>query len=678
MHVIGQPGTDKAPCHVTGLTEGDWDASLKEVVRLYYLDRPYRNSILGAAARDHIVTNLFTLQGRPPADSYPFWECGYKDDHHTGSPQDRADERAWYDAPFFETLGDILKWLLAFILVNVALAALGSAALAAHGAVAEVVAIAATAVPAYVLGFAQIPETENHLLMMNTSRYLINKELIAGLSDEDDRTPFENDQKAVKEWLIDRLRKIAKEDFLEYNSKPYQAYSIPALLNLHDFAGDADLETAARIVLEFASAKFAAGSAQGRRIVPYRRLMETVEDDFYGAGGDRNPRGLFDSSQGSDFYITQMLFFAGANRHLPIAPTPTAPVPLQERRLAPIAAASGMMYVATSRYSPHPVILDVAINKPAFDQTIRHDGAEIYSAAPSFLISAGGIRTEASGALQFPAEITFPIEISRCTDRGAALPTVFLPAAGKPRTVLSDFLRIEGPYFEYDREAKICLGGNFKSNRPDGEADKPKEDRLLTWSHDYNLCVWRGFACGTNIVVPADMATSCLSGVSGLPATWQFFDSSACEGYKGGPDKYYLVIYREPCSETSERCVNNWGFFHAVDNPQRTFDDFKKDVASWNTLSLPYDSEKQTGTYNNGQTRIEFATAANQDNSDDWGIKSVGFIKQKGLDDWPLASGGFIDASGDGVIRICKPGGSVVLELDLAEGLSQKYNLRLL
>jgi hypothetical protein len=684
MQVVGQLGTDKTPCHVVDVVHGDWDTSLKDVVRLYFLDKSFSRSggVLTAASQTHIFNDLFSVDGPPGPETYSLWECG-DTQKSSGSPQDRADDRAWYDAPFFSTLGDILKWLAVILIVYAVIAAaIYIAGAATAAAVGEVVVAAAVAVAVAGIAFARIPETENHLLLINTSRYLINQLIIDGLDDEDDKAAFQKDQREVKEWLIDRLRRIAKEDFVEYNAKPYQRYSITALLNLYDFAkdsfdpqkDDSDLKNAAHVILEYASAKFAASSAQGRRIAPYRRLMETVEDDWLGYGPAGPPSELFDISQGADYQIAQMLLFAGPNSNLPMVPPilGSQGIPLFSRHyFVSIPSAGDMMYAATSDYRPHALVVDAALNKTTFDQRFRHDGAEIYSATPSFMISAGGIRSKASGAVQLPGGAPVVPELSRCTDRGAGLPTVLLPAAGAPRTKLADFLRIEGPIYKYSHAGKVCTGGDFVTSRPNEDVGKEKKDRQYMWSHDHNLCVWQGFACGTNIVVPADMEV-CLVSVSDLPSSWRFFDSSSCAGYQGS-SKFYAVIYREPCMETSEKCVGNWGFFHAVDNPAMSFQDFQVNVVAENFLKIPYDTEKQTGNYSDGKETIEFSAAAHQKDDEDWGITSIGFAKQGDLDTWKLAEGAFITSAGDGLIIVHSLTGGKSLELDLADGHAPRY-----
>ena len=182
--------------------------------------------------------------------------------------------------------------------------------------------------------FLRIPETENHLLMIETSRYLNNQEIIRELGPGGNNVDvFQDDQEEVKEWLLERLQGILKNDFQEYNARPYQRYSVTAILNLHDFADDNELRTAAQIVLEAAMAKFAVASSQGRRIVPFRRLVGTVRADVEGPDLflRPEPRQLFEAGAGNDYLISVMLLFAGQTQQLA---TGTAPPASRSKRQA--------------------------------------------------------------------------------------------------------------------------------------------------------------------------------------------------------------------------------------------------------------------------------------------------------------------------------------------------------
>jgi hypothetical protein len=103
------------------------------------------------------------------------------------------------------------------------------------------------------------------------------------------------------------MQEVLKHDFVEYNARPYTRYNIEAILNLADFSEDEHVRTAAVMVLEYATAKFAVGSSQGRRLVPFRRLMEDVGNQIDGKSlpksqdGTLNQTGIFES--GNDHLV---------------------------------------------------------------------------------------------------------------------------------------------------------------------------------------------------------------------------------------------------------------------------------------------------------------------------------------------------------------------------------------
>ncbi|MDX3188625.1 hypothetical protein PV458_09500 [Streptomyces sp. MN03-5084-2B] len=117
------------------------------------------------------------------------------------------------------------------------------------------------------------PETENHLLCMETTRYLANQMLYERTGDAKySDAPGGPDIITARDWLLNRLHLIAKHDFQEFNARPYQRYSIHSILNLYEFAKDEAIRTAAQIVLDYATVKFALSSDRRRRVGPYRRL----------------------------------------------------------------------------------------------------------------------------------------------------------------------------------------------------------------------------------------------------------------------------------------------------------------------------------------------------------------------------------------------------------------------
>jgi hypothetical protein len=663
MQPQGQIGSSKLPCHLVGAAvEGEWDVSVRDLVRIYYLSlngtRAPGAQILDPATREHLFNDLLTIDGAPGPDDYPITGCG-NTERSTGSPADRADERSWAEENFgwLGDVWDVLKWILLAILIILLILAtiftLGAAAPAwalvpaTIAKWAAVAAIALVVVAAVVLSLLRLPETENHLLMINTSRYLTNQIIIA--AHPTDVHFFVDDQGKVKQWLLARLQRIATQDFEEYNARPYQRYSITAILNLHDFVpcnpnfqrgmSDCDLKTASAIVLDLATAKFAAGSSEGRRVAPFRRLLEVVEDDI----GDR--KRLTDANSGSDYMFGFVLAYAGHTSQLP-------------EHKAQFSVATEMIYPATSSYAPAPAVMSVALGeKGVFEQRIHHAGYEIYSRSPSFLISAGGVRTPSAT----PATLG-PFDVGEgCNDRGAALPTVLIPSGGGYLTDRQmtasvrrdDFLRIEGFYYYYLRDGK-CLAPNNDAQNGPPSIPADNKDRSHTWSHDNNVCVFKGFACGTNIVVPPTL-DACFSPPDGTP--WRFLSSATCPALPNTP-QFYVALFRKPCPSETKNCLKDWGFFEAVEAPPTADQDaafaaFRNKVLTTNGAHLTPDplggkEPPLSGIYISSLgSRIEFDAAATMNDKNRAGVVAVDGDLQPALNDWPLASGDIVNSDAD-------------------------------
>jgi hypothetical protein len=106
-------------------------------------------------------------------------------------------------------------------------------------------------------GFKVI-ETENHILMQETSRYLINALLGANRSQN-------------RDWILRFLQQLARRDFYEFNSLPYTKLSLKALYSLEDYAPDQTVATAARGIIDWLYAKEALSANFERDHRPYRR-----------------------------------------------------------------------------------------------------------------------------------------------------------------------------------------------------------------------------------------------------------------------------------------------------------------------------------------------------------------------------------------------------------------------
>ena len=71
-------------------------------------------------------------------------------------------------------------------------------------------------------------------------------------SDDDDNPP-------LADWILQRLQTILKEDFVEYDSRNYEDYSLPAD-EPRQLLYDDRVRLAARMVLDYVSAKVAVSS----------------------------------------------------------------------------------------------------------------------------------------------------------------------------------------------------------------------------------------------------------------------------------------------------------------------------------------------------------------------------------------------------------------------------------
>src|SRR5260370_10141039 len=75
----------------------------------------------------------------------------------------------------------------------------------------------------------------------------------------------------MNQYMLTRMQWYLRYEFKEYNSKPYQTFTGNAIQNLFDFAKDRRVKMAARLVLDYISAKYAVSSNSLRRSAPYRR-----------------------------------------------------------------------------------------------------------------------------------------------------------------------------------------------------------------------------------------------------------------------------------------------------------------------------------------------------------------------------------------------------------------------
>jgi hypothetical protein len=742
----GLLGTSGIPCVTLTAAGGDYDMSLRHLVRLYYLDTPSRGMrpAVSAVAKAHIVNRLFTTSGPLEPDSYSLFGCG-NSEQDQGTPQERADEESFWDN-VADTLGDSLKWLGLFL----ALFSVAGLLIALGGVIGTTIVVAGIVVGVTLgptLVTTRIPETENHLFMINTSRYLINEVLIRQLDNAEDQTDLKNQQQEIEEWLLKRLQRIAREDYVEYNSKPYSRFTQTAILNLHDFAptdetGNSRLRTASRIVLDLTATRFALSNSQGRRNVSYRRLLKVVRDNSIDLRDD-----AVQLVNSGDYQSVLFAYFTGIVSHfhrIEVEETASGTgisTPLRPRLLAgkvPVHLLSESMvdewiYPATSSYRPSETILGWTFDRSRYFQRVNGPGLEISAGAQSYVITAGGRRAKVSEQLNVPT-IPTPESLAlkaaldglgQCQDIGTGAPTMFIPAAGAGvlQMRLEKFVRFEGGIFWLPRngeEKRMCRDdagseAEFRSRSPSATREADEVNTELAnlrhdFGHDYNTCVYKGFACGVNLVVP-DKYVACAQGANTVLSTinadgvWRFIDSQECEFLKDSKNSstgFFLAIYEVPCTssgDTSAPVCRNWGLLDVLHNDEsirlnrtRQFDAFKRRVlANENELKLsikviagllPFMAPRwfisgavEDAKYVTSEGhRLTFTINSNQVDRKNWDIKSINGVQQLSIDKWRFFEGDALTTVGELIYHLHQSDGNLAVRYDFSRWDAPRIN----
>ncbi|MER9420096.1 hypothetical protein NKI95_29830 [Mesorhizobium sp. M0306] len=549
-------------------------------------------------------------------------------------------------------------------------------------------------------------ETENHVLMIETSRYLTNqllaldqwqrgvwKDVDALRKEVDADLPgaiggslraqiieglvqqlnYDNETNGMNTWMLHHLQRFLQFDFWEYNARPYQSYSMAALQNLYDYAWDDRVKRAARMVLDYVSGKVAVSSNGLRRVPPFRRLREHVGDTL-----------LYDDE--SEPQTWRFLALAGVPQGL-------AEVGFN----AAWGGRSDIMLAGLSSYRVPEIVLDILLDKshneyyqqfhhgdrlpapiPAELQAIIDSlgiefsgipgGVEIYASSRDFLLTAGGIWLR-SGNLDSD-------ELVKYKDNGNALPTTLMPSrAGSDR---ADFIRIDGANFERDR---------------------------------INTGVLPGFACGLNINIPATFLGRQVPSHPAVyhpPGTqppieapailrdgpWVFIDCST-----GSPNWHnnlnlYIAAHIQDCStgacflasgslHLAKPYINasNFGFFEVISADRMDFNQFIASVKTRNG-GRTYVSEGENVYATTDGRVIHFNPNASGDGYQ-WGILSVnGQAFDSNIHHWPLARGDIMNTEPgtdghNGYVTVDNPYMKQRLVLDMRDPMiPRRYQFR--
>lgn len=517
-----------------------------------------------------------------------------------------------------------------------------------------------------------IPETENHVLMIATARYLTNQLLYP----RDPRIIHDNRRNAGDDYpscmgqILFLLRNKLRDDFAEYNAKPYQEETRHALLNLYSYAYDAEVRLAAGMVLDYVSAHIAVSTCDLRRMVPFRRRNEgdNVRQDPDAPGFmdvsllDQHHNAQYNEYQGADPMPPHLAVHAGNTRayELPdsrpwpdepkgVRPWPWAITPnlgseltleaVWDHRLAPsvhdlfVNDLHRRFYQRLHRYS--------MMGEP--DQQRNCDNLELYAGSPSYLISAGG----RPAIWVIPGRTVGPI--SRGYDDqnlGVAVPISFMPTGASPDPAVS----------ASDSRGLIQIMHFSDQPTPENGIDHD-----LSHGGTENYGVAPDFACGVDIYLPA---------WTGIPTSGDglFFINKQSSGTELAG--FYLAIHR-------------WGSFVVLEafdtwrHPEVSFDAFRARVTANSPSAAPASGQEAVYTTFFGN-RIHYMIWQNleQDNHIvgskilriEYGAGDpADTLVDAGNDTGPFLSGSILRYPRDGVVEIHNPSLGTTLTLDWSD-----------
>lgn len=207
-----------------------------------------------------------------------------------------------------------------------------------------------------------VGETENHLLMTEGARYLKNRWLMQHGST---MPRHDNLANGLEEYLLDLIQMLRAAGPYEFNSIPYEGYTLLALLNLEAF-GSEGVAAAARGLLDQMNWNYALGSLEYRRFPPFRRQYAHANDTAL--DGDRH----------TALIKTWMSMHPNASPDLSLG---------RDKHIA--------LWACWSPYRLPDEIAEWILRKPQ-DYFVRighgkESSPEIYSGAPDWLLSAGGV-----------------------------------------------------------------------------------------------------------------------------------------------------------------------------------------------------------------------------------------------------------------------------------------------
>ena len=495
-------------------------------------------------------------------------------------------------------------------------------------------------------------ETENHILMIEVSRYLTN-------------SLFGFDNTGMVKFLTDQMLDHLGNDFQEYNSRPYQRLAVQAITLLADHSADpvdlgrpvvhgplggrgvspppsrgpaVDLDDAAklgfvaRLVLDYLTAKFAVSSNGLRRHVPFRRRNDrTGVDGFFDNEADREQRRFLALTGHRRFYNEadpglESLDFDGGT----------------------------IVQSVLSSYRPPLAMINLMLVNEGkeYFQRFHHYGLEIFSSTPAFLISAGGIWLDGpyghGPGGQFGWEddsIPMPIVLMP-SDTGIRVSDVVhidgTPLSGTTAETVS---KLAGAAGGFAAGAETCgpwcaIGGAvlgfFGGKKVGHDIDTATDTNRI------NTGVAPGFACGLSVQLPNYLTKA---GDRRVHDGLTLIDCTTLPS----PEQHYLAVRQDPVSGDLPA-----GWIVAVPATALTFTQFERNVLAGGGL----DAVTRHGLHNLDPAPapdVSFTPGGDTGDRFRWPIRGA---NGEWIDatSWPLAAGDVINSEDhNGVIHIDPP-----------------------
>jgi hypothetical protein len=313
------------------------------------------------------------------------------------------------------------------------------------------------------------------------------------------------------------MQRIASHDFLEFSARPYARMSLHALYNLHEFARDEPIRTAAQILLDYTMVKFALSSNRGRRVNPFRRHQHQINhqdnflNDLYTERGEQ-VNGFFMAYTGfTDSTGKPAPFPAGLAFTALISATATYRPPQAAYVLAMDPDRTNPPYLHRFYHGTRPQLaaaLDTA-----------ESGLEIYYRSPSFLLSVGGMFLNSGyGNDEVSIGKKHAWEETSRAQATTLIPTHF-------DTLFVDLIRFE-PYPDLF---------------VDPFAHNPEGDNFRTSS--VNIGVHRGLAAGANLRPSEKMTTP--DHILESSPTLTMHNGRLLVAWQGDAEKLNIIMVRE-------------------------------------------------------------------------------------------------------------------------------------